>query len=233
MTTETIESPPTNEEAISVNTRERLAQVPMPARIAGLPREHRGYPVPVFVQWRDGKPDFRVMRPDYLVHCVKHKVCWICGGPLGRNMTFPIGPMCMINRTSAEPPSHLECAEYSAKVCPFLAIPSMRRLPTKDIKLEVSGQMIPRNPGVIGLWTVREYKTWRPPNGGLLFDIGEPTHVEWYCQGRVATRAEVAESIRTGMPSLVEMAKQDKDPEGACIELERCLKDAVRYMPKD
>lgn len=29
-------------------------------------------------------------------------------------MTFVVGPMCELNRISGEPPSHRECAEFSA-----------------------------------------------------------------------------------------------------------------------
>ena len=53
--------------------------------------------------------------------------CWLCGQTLGKHMTFPIGPMCAITRTTAEPPSHLACAEYAVKACPFLSQPRMRR----------------------------------------------------------------------------------------------------------
>ena len=89
-----------------------------------------------------------------------------------------------INRNIAEPPAHLECCHYAAKVCPFLAVPEMRRqehnLPTNTW---VSGEMIKRNPGAICLWTVEKYRTWRPAPGELLFDIGEPHSVEWWSQG--------------------------------------------------
>lgn len=34
--------------------------------------------------------------------------------------------------------------------------------------------------------------------GGTLFDIGEPTEVWWWCEGRDATQAEVLASIESG-----------------------------------
>ena len=37
---------------------------PLPRRFLGLPIDDRGYPVPWFVHWVDGKPDFRLVRPD-------------------------------------------------------------------------------------------------------------------------------------------------------------------------
>ena len=212
--------------------RERLTAVPMPPRIAALKRDRRGYPVPRFIDRKadiDGEPDFRIMDHAYLIRCIKHKICWICGERLGRYMTFPIGPMCAINRTIAEPPSHLECCHYAAKVCPFLAVPEMRRqqhnLPTNPW---VSGELIKRNPGAICLWTVEKYRTWRPAPGELLFDIGEPHSVEWWSQGRTATRAEVDASIESGLPLLEDVARQQP---GAMEALAECIRRAQPWLP--
>jgi hypothetical protein len=224
----------TNETAIPRSTTERLELVPMPRRIAALQRDHRGYPIPRFIDRaadRDGKPDFRIMDGGYMRHCIKHKTCWICGEPLGRYMTFPIGPMCAINRNIAEPPSHLECCQYSAKVCPFLSVPEMRRIGhNMPDGVWVSGEMIPRNPGALCLWTVRQYKTWSPARGELLFDIGEPVAVEWWCRGRAAAREEVDASIASGLPLLEESARRDPKP-GAMEHLSACIVRAQKYLP--
>src|SRR4051794_7295681 len=99
------------------------------------------------------------------------KRCWVCGEPLGAFKTFVIGPMCAINRTSAEPPSHRECAEFSARTCPFLTKPRMRRnekaLPEERTCL---GFMIERNPGVTLLWITKKYTPFKAP-GDVLFEI--------------------------------------------------------------
>jgi hypothetical protein len=214
--------------AAHAGARERIAAVPMPDRIRALPVDARGYPVPKFVEYRDGVPDFRIMDSRHLVSCVQRKICWVCGQPLGRNMSFAVGPMCIVNRTSAEPPSHLECVRYSAKVCPFLAIPAMRRiehgLPEGHTQ---AGIGIKRNPGVICLWTVRAYKVWK--SGGVLFDIGEPDSVEWWARGRAATREEVEASITSGMPILQKMA--DEEGPGAQAELTRLYRRALPHLP--
>lgn len=211
---------------------ERLAAVPMPPRIAALKRDRRGYPIPRFIDRsadRDGEPDFRIMDGAYMARCIRNRICWICGDKLGRYMTFPIGPMCAINRNIAEPPSHLECCHYSAKVCPFLSVPEMRRI--ERGKLEgtwVSGEMIARNPGAICLWTVEQYRSWKPRPGELLFDIGEPVAVEWWARGRLATRAEVDASIDSGMPLLEESAREQP---GAMEELAKYVQRAQHYLP--
>lgn len=214
--------------------RERLAAVPMPPRIALLSRDRRGFPIPRFIDRRadrDGEPDFRIMDGVFMTRCIRDKRCWICGDRLGRYMTFPIGPMCTINRNIAEPPSHLECCRYSAKVCPFLSVPEMRRIERgKPEGSWVSGEMIARNPGAMCLWTVEQYRTWKPAPGEILFDIGEPVAVEWWSKGRAATREEVEASIASGLPILQDLAERDLKP-GAVAFLAQSIERAQKYLP--
>jgi hypothetical protein len=183
----------------------------IPERIKALPIDPvRKVPVPWFVAWIDGKPEFRAMDHTKLVRAVREKRCWVCGEPLGRLMTFVIGPMCGVNRVSSEPPSHTECARFSAKHCPFLARPHMtRREAGPDLEAmgaTSAGVMIERNPGVTLLWTTRGYTPFGDGNGGVLFRIGDPASVEWYRERRPATREEVEESVRTGLPILADIA---------------------------
>lgn len=214
-------------------TRERLAAVPMPARIAKLQRDSRGYPIPRFVDRKadkpDGEPDFRIMDAKYLADCIRYRICWVCGGALPRVKAFVVGPMCIVNRTSSEPPSHLECAHYSVLVCPFLAFPKMRRIDVgKPEGATASGIMIRRNPGVGCIWSVEKYKTWNPAPGEILFDIGEPVAVEWWADGRFATRAQVDESIRTGLPSLEAEAMKQA---GAMAALRSAVERSQQFLP--
>jgi hypothetical protein len=55
----------------------------MPARMKRSRLDERGYPTPRFVEWINGKPDFRVMRSKHFADCINRKLCWICGEPLG------------------------------------------------------------------------------------------------------------------------------------------------------
>jgi hypothetical protein len=216
---------------------------PPPPRIARLP-VHRGYPVPWFVEWvtRDddeiapmpqgqGEPDFRIMSRERFGAAIRSGLCWVCGGKLGSHKTFNIGPMCAVNRTSAEPPSHRECAEWSARNCPFLTRPHMRRreagLP-QEVD-EGAGVMLKRNPGVALVWVTRKHKLKPDHNGGILFDIGEPDSVSWWCEGRPATREEVQASIDSGLPTLAGMA-HDEGP-AAEHALERCVDRAMVLVP--
>ena len=97
----------------------------MPDAIAALPRDDRGYPVPWFVAWVGGKPEFRCADSAKFARAVKQKRCWICGEQLDpRQHVFVIGPMCMVNRITSEPPCHESCAIFSVRNCSFLTRPA-------------------------------------------------------------------------------------------------------------
>lgn len=208
---------------------ERLG--PVPARIARLPIDERGFPVPRFVEWIDGRPDFRVMNARFLRRAVSAKLCWLCGEPLGRFQSFVIGPMCAINRISAEPPSHLACAQFAARACPFLTQPKRPRndhdLP--ELSAKPPGTMIARNPGVTLIWTTEAYKV-RRDGDGLLFDlVGSPTSLHWFSHGRHATREEIMAAIDSGLPLLRGMAERE-GPE-AVAELGRQIERGLALVP--
>ena len=205
----------------------------MPTRIKRLPQDDRGFPVPWFVAFIDGKPDFRVVDAPKVGIAVNQHRCFICGERLGQHLAFVVGPMCTISRTVPEPPSHRACAEFSAKVCPFLTKPRMRRN-TKGIPEEIvqpAGIMIPRNPGVVCLWVTRVFRPYRSQHGkdGVLFEIGPPEDVRWYAEGREATREEVLRSINTGLPILRKMAEDD-GPDGLAA-FEKLRLAALEFMP--
>jgi hypothetical protein len=182
-----------------------LTGIETPARIRALPVDQRGYPVPRFVAWFDGKPDHRVIDPAYVHRCIRDRVCWICGEPLGRTGFFAFGPACALEQTTGEPPMHRGCAEYAVRACPFLSRPTAHRrraaMPPDD--LIVSEQHIEGNPGVTVLWGTKDWTPFTHPglkmNGGILFRFGEPVEVLWYTEGRLARRVEaVAALTRAG-----------------------------------
>jgi hypothetical protein len=206
-----------------------------PGRIARLPHNKAGYPVPWFVAWINDEPDFRVIRRGGIETALRDKLCWTCGVPFQRqeDRAFVIGPMCAVNRVSAEPASHLSCAAFSATRCPFLATPQMvrrERHMSSGVK-HPAGEMIRRNPGVALVW-VTGYKSWgtfKDGNGGTLVNVGEPKRVLWFARGREATRAEVLESISSGLPILRDMAEQEGAD--ALGELDRMHQRALELVP--
>ncbi len=222
-----------------------MTEIEMPGRIARLRRDKHGRPVPWFVAWLDVEgndvwpptdgalPDFRIIKPGAVVTAHTSGICWVCGTLFLRQepRVFVIGPMCAVNRNTAEPPAHYHCARYSALACPFLAHPNMirreRRLPPGVA--EPPGIMIRRNPGVALLWVSKynNYGIQREPRGGLLFRLGDPIDTEWFAQGREATRAEVMESIDTGIPLLREQCASA----GEADALDKAYRAALRYVP--
>jgi hypothetical protein len=203
---------------------------PLPAAMKHLPSDpKRGFVVPWFVQWIDGQPDFRIMDGAKLVRAIREKLCWVCGKQLSGRGVFLIGPMCAVNRNTTEPPSHPECARFSAKACPFLTMPKMRRREDElTAQSVVAGHAIKRNPGVALLWFARDYKVINDGTGKPLFRLGDPLAVEWYCEGREATREEVMHSINTGLSILRELAEKE---DGGLAYLERETKRALRLVP--
>lgn len=185
----------------------------IPDRIKALP-VFRGYPVPWFVAYPNGPdadPEFRVADAQKWVRAVKEKRCWVCGEQLGAWLVFVLGPMCGITRTTSEPACHKECALWSVYNCPFLSRPHMVRrdgdLPegTED----APGCPLKRNPGVTLLWRTRDFRLFRAQDRRALITVGEPVEVACFAEGRRATREEVDASIAGGLPSLIDLAKQD------------------------
>lgn len=204
----------------------------MPPEIAALPRDERGYPCPWFISWVDGKPEFRCADAKKLFAAIKQKLCWVCGTPLDpKQHVFVVGPMCAINYCTSEPPCHEACAVFAAQACPFLSRPkAVRRDAGLPEDAEYAGFALERNPGVTILWYCRGYKNITDGNGGILFRLPIPAKVKWFCAGRKATRAEIMESIDSGLPILRQMAEQEGL--AAMQELSVRTEAAMRLVPK-
>lgn len=207
---------------------------PLPERMKSLPVDERGYPVPWFVAWVDGRPEFRAMDGEKLVRAVREKRCWVCGQRLGVHVTFVIGPMCIVNRVSAEPPSHFECGLWSAVNCPFINNPKAvrredERITNAHLRETSAGCALARNPGVMALWTTRSFEVFDDGQGKPLFQIGEPESVKYFREGREATPEEVRTSVDSGLPNLEAMAQGQP---GAMEALNRAIKRAEKYLPQ-
>ncbi len=205
----------------------------LPRRMADLPCDSRGFPVPWFVAYIEGKPEFRAMDHEKFVRAIREKRCWVCGQTMGIYVCFVAGPMCGINRTSSEPPSHLECGRWSAVNCPFLSNPRMVRREDEAInntllRDNAAGYAIARNPGVAMLWITRQFEVYDDGRGGKLIQMGEPESVEWYAEGRAATRAEVMASIESGLSNLEALARREK---GGMEALEGYKKRFEKWIP--
>lgn len=201
----------------------RIPLEEIPIRMRKLALNESGYPVPWFVAWIDGKPDFRVIGPGKFERAVRFKRCWVCGEQLGKHQAFVIGPMCAITRTTSEPPCHTECAIFSATHCPFMIDPAKERRETNlpEDGHDPPGFGLTRNPGVGAVWvTEKGYKLFNAGDGALI-TMGDPSQIFCYARGRAATMEEITASIDSGLPKLREMA--ELDGEKAVAELDRMV----------
>jgi hypothetical protein len=173
----------------------------LPAGMLYLPVDDRGYPIPEFVSNLDGKRDFRVVSLEHLANCIRDNVCWICGQRLDVLKAFVIGPLPAIQGLSNEPPSHVECAEFAVRACPFLLLPKAQHRSIDNPKVQKLPRAAKDNPGVCCVYTVRGY-AHHQKRKGIIFQTGQAVRVDWYKQGRRATRAEVLAAINASLQGI-------------------------------
>lgn len=203
---------------------------PLPDRMKALPLNAGGYPIPWFVETlKDGTRDFRIMDAHKRVLAFNRRLCWVCGQKLGVYMSFVVGPMCVVNRNTAEPPCHLECAQFAARACPFMLQPGRDyRMPNVEGIRQVVG-MLPGNPGAAAIWVTKSY-TLTPMHGDIHVTLGDPVEVHWYAEGKLATRQQILDSLARRLPLVREVA--EKGGLGDVALLERMTAEAMEWIPK-
>ena len=95
-------------------------QIEIPKFLSHLKTDERGYPIPFFVAYVNGVPDFRMLSEEKQIRCMEKKLCSVCGKKLFEYFYFITGPRGLENGTHSDPPMHRDCAEYSLKMCPHL-----------------------------------------------------------------------------------------------------------------
>ena len=178
----------------------------LPRRLSKLPIDARGYPVPWFVANINGVRDFRIADNQKFEQAIRARRCWICGQGLGKCVAFVTTLMGVALGYAAEPPSHVECAKFAAQGCPFLTNPAAKyreaKLPA-DVSDPQGAQLLRHNPGVTVLWVTESY-TAKPLGPRALLYFGEPRRVQFWREGRLATRAEVIAATESEMRALHE-----------------------------
>lgn len=196
-----------------------------------LPIDDHGRPIPWFVAMIEGKPEFRVADGKKAVSAVTQNQCWVCGEKLSGTKVFVVGPIASVTRVHGEPPCHPECGKYSAMACPFLTKPkAIRRTANMPDGTFVAGEGIERNSGVCLLWYCSSYELFEVENGGRLFAIGNPSKVEWYSEGRKATRDEIMEAFDSGLPYIRQHAIERGIKDSAVVE--GLIEAALRLIPR-
>ena len=93
----------------------------IPKELSHLKVDPRGYPIPFFVSYVDGKPEFRFLNTDRVLMIIDKKLCHICGKKLPKDYCYFIaGPLGLKNGISSDAGMHRVCAEFSLKACPHL-----------------------------------------------------------------------------------------------------------------
>ena len=107
-----------------------------PPRIARLPRDKRGYPIPWNVlRGVDDTPIFTVNDDRRHFQAMREGLCPICGERLGRWKWFVGGPRSAFdpNGWYLDLPGHHECERFALAVCPYLAMPQyLKRVDVPD-----------------------------------------------------------------------------------------------------
>lgn len=160
-----------------------LTLIQTPARIAALPKDQRGYPIPHTVLIQDGKPNFRVVDPEKAMHAVQEKLCGICGGKLGKYMAFVGGPRSIKSRCFTDLAMHSECASYALAVCPFLAMPKFSYLNVSDDKHHVNHLVSTNRPDTFGIGITTKYKVIEL-QGEMIIKAGSFTRVQFWTDGK-------------------------------------------------
>jgi hypothetical protein len=207
----------------------------LPARMLRLEVDARGYPVPWFVQWIKGEPDFRVVSPKKFQQALRFNNCWICGERLGVRKTFVMGTLNIVNRVTSEPACHIDCARFAAMACPFMLLPKAQyRTATLPQGAHMPPNMLDRNPGCVALWTTKTFKIEPGANGTRLIVVSSPVAVDWYAMGLPATRKQVMVSIEDGLAKLwapVQAILSERERIAQMVAFENAYARSLQYLP--
>jgi hypothetical protein len=201
-----------------------------PSRLAHLPRDRRGFPVPWFVSWGAGEPRFPVVDAAKLSLAWNEERCWVCGDRLGAHRGWVVGPMSVIEGATPEPPSHYECAAFSVSACPHLSTADARFSGryADDADCVAQPNISKATSAVTAIWITKgRGATPFRAGAGTLFGLAEPTRLEWYAAGRPASDGEVRVAIEQAVPTLRTAAVA----QGRAADFEARLRWLERWAP--
>ena len=98
-----------------------MREMIVPKLMQDLQIDERGYPIPYFVPFVNGKPNFKYQDAKKKEICRKYMKCHICGNRLfDKSFWFICGPLGYLNHVSSDEAMHEDCARFSMKYCPHL-----------------------------------------------------------------------------------------------------------------
>ena len=201
--------------------------VPLPANMAHLEKDHRGFPVP-FIVGRDnaGEPLFTINDDRLTSQCLAEGLCGICGTELTfGDLWWVGGPLSAFHPQGVyiDGPMHHECLTYALKVCPHLAAPRYTKrldeLPGKKngvpFTVAVDHTVMPDRPAVFVqaksisysvTWPLTYDRKLMPCSG--VHDDGKPRKWLDYEVWRHGEVVEETEGVRLIRDALEGVAKQ-------------------------
>ncbi len=119
--------------------------IAIPKELAHLKVDHRGYPIPFFVSYQNGVPEFRFLNITKQHFILENKLCGICGKKLNKDYSYVIsGPKGYENKISSDSAMHRVCAEFSLQACPHLYLEKAERRTNDDL-----GKAIAAKPSIV------------------------------------------------------------------------------------
>lgn len=143
---------------------------PIPSFLSHL-KTDRGYPIPYFAAFVDGRVDFRMMDAKRQRVCMAYRKCAVCSKPLDEIAYLITGPLGLSNRVSSDTWMHKACAEFSLSACPHLAYLKHERregdMPSSTFE---SPGMDANKPKEIYLVKTDKYRIISPASQGVLIN---------------------------------------------------------------
>jgi hypothetical protein len=182
----------------------------IPARIARLPRDKRGYPIPWNVLTaEDGTAFFTVNDDRKSWRALREGLCPICGERLGKWLWLAGGPRSAFDEKGMylDLPMHRECVEYALATCPYLAAPHYSgridvvnpELLPSEAKLMLDETMLPQRPEVfVAVCCCKLEICDRGPFAPYLKPVAPTDWTYWRC-GRQIGEAEALPFLRAAL----------------------------------
>lgn len=176
----------------------------LPARIAALPRDDRGYPIPYIVlRDLDDKPQFAANDMRLVRDAVADDLCHVCGQELDAWVWFLGGVgSAFLNGDAgqyADGPMHQECMRFAVQYCPHIAgkmtkalapslVPRLReqaKVISPTARVVLAAQDTTSIPGVPSLFVAVAVARDRwGYDGGMHFSAPKPYHkIEYWRKG--------------------------------------------------
>jgi hypothetical protein len=163
--------------------------VPIPDRLKGFPLFRGKFLVHYTVYvGADGQPDFKVVHEANRIKALEERLCHLCGKPLGKLMVLIGGPLSVQNRMFMDGPMDPECAEYAAKVCPYLANPNHghsnaapKHSKEDDTTIIVHEDIPKGRPARMAMYYTNGYDPVRVPqmDNAILIQAWAPIKIDW------------------------------------------------------